>query len=181
MMDVEEQCLINDTEADKELITAERSKNEGGDTMRPAPLLPGSVHPYKVMRWLQDLEIRGNLKIPMPTKVEQVEELLKNYDPKLTGKLERDGWSDFVADVVIDPVDFTGQTIEKVAFDLHLLRLQMLRLEEKVDQMSSRSEQQIAELFVLLGGDANSLASNPAQPMPPPTNGGAASSANLMA
>ena len=79
----------------------------------------------KLMAFLRDLELRGNLKIPRPKNMHALERLLAEYDAKGDGvtKMQKREWQAFLNDCVVDATEFTSLTVQKLARDVNDFKL----------------------------------------------------------
>ena len=93
-------------------------------------ILPGEAHKgepegtevvdlERLMGFLRDLELRGNLAVERPKDLAALQQLLNEYDAKGDGvyKMQKREWQAFLKDCVMDAKDFTGVTVSKLAQD----------------------------------------------------------------
>ena len=77
----------------------------------------------KLLAFLRDLEIRGNLQVQRPSAVDGLTQLLSQYDGGGDGvkKMQMREWRVFLQDVATDPVDHTTSSVAKLAREVHNL------------------------------------------------------------
>ena len=77
----------------------------------------------KLLAFLRDLEIRGNLQVQRPSTVAGLAQLLSQYDGGGDGvkKMQMREWRVFLQDVATDPVDHTTSSVAKLAREVHNL------------------------------------------------------------
>lgn len=102
----------------------------------------------RLMGFLRDLELRGNLKIEKPKDMKALEELLDEYDAKGDGvtKMQKREWQAFLKDCVMDAKDFTGVTVSKLAQDVDELRRDLRCTKDAVEAMHA----EVRELLELV-------------------------------
>jgi hypothetical protein len=91
----------------------------------------------KMFAMLEDLEVRGNLKIARPKDQASLVALLSQYDAGGDGvlRMQQREWRVFLHDVVIDPSCFTHDTVKKLARDMHNAQVEAARMHSQVDRM----------------------------------------------
>jgi len=103
----------------------------------------------RLMGFLRDLELRGNLMVPKPKDQEELHVLLNEYDAKGDGvtKMQKREWQAFLKDCVMDAKDFTGVTVSKLAQDVDELRRDLRATKDTVDAMHA----DVRELLEMVG------------------------------
>lgn len=87
--------------------------NEGGERVMDST---------KLEVFLRDMDMRGNLKIPLPKTPQAVQDILDEFDVHKNNKLDRAELKALITEIVVDPSDFTGVTVQKLAREMHELR-----------------------------------------------------------
>jgi len=112
----------------------------------------------KLGEFLKEMDIRGNLKVPLPATPKELEALLSQYDVRTNGKLDKGEWKAMIEDLVMNPSDFTGVTVQKIAMEMYTLRnevSEMHRMLRTQQVQSERQVEQIRQLLLLLGHKAS--------------------------
>ena len=109
----------------------------------------------KLMAFLRDLELRGNLKIPRPKNMHALERLLAEYDAKGDGvtKMQKREWQAFLNDCVVDATEFTSLTVQKLARDVNDLR-EELRITKAALEAMQADMRLLMEMDGVSEGDA---------------------------
>jgi hypothetical protein len=123
-------------------------------------ILPGESHKgepegtevvdlERLMGFLRDLELRGNLAVEKPKDQAELQLLLNEYDAKGDGvfKMQKREWQAFLKDCVMDAKDFTGVTVSKLAQDVDELRHGLRLTQGAMDEMHA----DLKELLELVG------------------------------
>ena len=123
-------------------------------------ILPGESHKgepegtevvdlERLMGFLRDLELRGNLAVEKPKDQAELQLLLNEYDAKGDGvfKMQKREWQAFLKDCVMDAKCFTGVTVSKLAQDVDELRHGLRLTQGAMDEMHA----DLKELLELVG------------------------------
>ena len=114
------------------VVSAAEAKNgqEEGDEMIDLDVL---------LELLKDLEVRGNLKVARPKDTTALVALLQEYDAGGDGvlRMQQREWRVFLHDVVIDPSEFMGATVQKLARDVHNAQVEAAHLNKAISTAHS--------------------------------------------
>ena len=106
----------------------------------------------KLADFLADMDVRGNLRIPLPKTKNELQEVLNLYDVRTNGKLDKGEWKAMIEDLVAEPHEFLEMTVKKIARELGSQRKQMDQVQAAMEAERERNEERHAELCALLQG-----------------------------
>jgi len=112
----------------------------------------GTVDYGKLMDLFRQLDMRGNLLIPIPVDEEALKALVLEYDVQGKGRLDSEDWASLIVDCVCEAHDFTAVTINKVVVDMHNLKSDVATLRDDVDTYRQSSDHQYHLLKAALLG-----------------------------
>eukprot|EP00908_Phaeocystis_cordata_P015589 Transcript_26743.p1 GENE.Transcript_26743~~Transcript_26743.p1 ORF type:complete len:507 (-),score=213.53 Transcript_26743:427-1947(-) len=137
---------ITQEEISQRMLDAKRTEEKAGTEV---------VDLDKLMAFLRDLELRGNLKIPRPKNMHALERLLAEYDAKGDGvtKMQKREWQAFLNDCVVDATEFTSLTVQKLARDVNDLR-EELRITKVALEAMQADMRLLMEMDGVSEGDA---------------------------
>jgi len=120
-----------------------------GESRKGEPEGTEVVDLERLMGFLRDLELRGNLAVEKPKDQAELQLLLNEYDAKGDGvfKMQKREWQAFLKDCVMDAKDFTGVTVSKLAQDVDELRHGLRLTQGAMDEMHA----ELKELLELVG------------------------------
>ena len=129
-------------------------------------ILPGEAHKgepegtevvdlERLMGFLRDLELRGNLAVERPKDLAALQQLLNEYDAKGDGvyKMQKREWQAFLNDCVVDATEFTSLTVQKLARDVNDLR-EELRITKAALEAMQADMRLLMEMDGVSEGDA---------------------------
>jgi len=105
----------------------------------------------KLLGFMRSLESRGNLRVPLPESSSRLQEILINggYMHE-NGKVDASDWQALIQDFVRDASDFQGATIQKMLIDMRDAQDALHDLRNRVDEFTTRGEDQFDELIAVL-------------------------------
>ena len=112
--------------------------------------LQGDVDLGKLLKYMQDLEKTGNLKIPCPTDTDALQKLLAAHDGNKVGRIDQGEWKAFLKANVVTPSASQEATLKKIAIavdDLGRVVADLAATQRTLADTVARQQADIARLL----------------------------------